>query len=250
MLLLFWILLLLSLLCMGYYLLIIAYSGIGATFSKFWLITGMTGILSSLVVWAMIVNKIKVPVGVSFLLISVLLIGFILFLLIEGTLLYHSGHKAEAGMDYIIILGAQVRGMTITKSLLKRLNTAQAYLKANHHTVAIVSGGMGEKEAITEAEAMKQYLVKKGIDEKRIIKEDQSRNTFENILYSKHYIKDNAKVAIVTNGFHIFRSISIAKKQGLKEVQGLAAPTDRILAVNYYVREAIGVLKDKLLGNI
>jgi vancomycin permeability regulator SanA len=61
---------------------------------------------------------------------------------------------------------------------------------------------------------------------------------------------ENTSVAIVTNGFHIFRSVSIAKKQGLSQAQGLAAPSDQILTLNYYVREVVGVLKDFVFGNI
>ena len=248
--LLFWIILFLSILSLGYFILITVYSGYGTTFSEFWLIIGMAGILNSIVVRTMNLHNIKVSGGLSFLLVIIISMGLFLLILIEGILICYSHQKAEPGMDYIIILGAQVRGTTITKSLLKRLNTAAAYLEVNTDTMAIVSGGKGEMEAVTEAEAMKRYLIKIGIAGKRIIKEDKSRNTFENILYSKKYLKPNAKVAIVTNGFHIFRSISIAKKQGLIQVQGLAAPTDRILAVNYYTREAFGVLKDKMLGNI
>jgi uncharacterized SAM-binding protein YcdF (DUF218 family) len=116
--------------------------------------------------------------------------------------------------------------------------------------VAIVSGGKGSKEAITEAEAMHLYLMTKGIQPTRIIQEDKSTNTKENIHFSKAFLKDNATVAIVTNGFHIFRATSIAKKQGITLVQGLAAPTDLLLSINYYVREAVGVLKDKVFGNL
>jgi uncharacterized SAM-binding protein YcdF (DUF218 family) len=177
-------------------------------------------------------------------------IGIITFICIEGAIIGHSKQKADAGINYIIILGAQVRGTEITKNLIKRLNAAISYLKDNPETITIVSGGKGDSETLTEAEAMKQYLLQHNIKESHIIKEDRSRNTFENVLYSKSLLKSGGTVAIVTNGFHIYRSICIAKKQGLNQAQGLAAPTDRILAVNYYFREAVGVLKDKLLGNL
>ena len=154
-------------------------------------------------------------------------------------------------MDYLIVLGAQIRGTRITNSLYKRLKTAETYLKENPDTLVIVSGGQGSGEDITEAQAMKEFLIENGIREDRILVEDKSTNTHENILYSKKLInRADAKVAVVTNGFHIFRSIGIAKKQGLENVQGLSAPSDPILLVNYYIREVFGVVKDFLFGNM
>ncbi len=174
-----------------------------------------------------------------------------IFILLEGTLIYHANKKAEPGMDYLIVLGAQVKGTTISKQLKKRLDTATTYLEENPMTVVIVSGGQGSGEDISEAEAMKRYLLEKKITENRIVMEDKSTSTNENIRFSKVLItKKNATVVIVTNGFHIFRSISIAKKQGIERVHGLAAPSDSILLLNYYIREAAGVLKDKLCGNL
>jgi uncharacterized SAM-binding protein YcdF (DUF218 family) len=167
----------------------------------------------------------------------------------EAIIISHAKQKAGQGMDYMVILGAQVRGTTITRSLLRRLDTAVIYLKNNPKTVVIVSGGRGETEAVTEAEAMKQYLIRQGISENRIIKEDKSRNTYENFRYSKAFIQPGSTIVIVTNGFHMLRSMRLAKRLGLN-AQGISAPTDAILAVNYYVREAVGIMKDKLLGNI
>jgi uncharacterized SAM-binding protein YcdF (DUF218 family) len=199
----------------------------------------------------MIKNGIKLPNFWRFLVVITVSISFCLFLILEGTIIYYSAKKADPGADYLIVLGAQVRGTTITKSLKKRLDTAIDYLEDNPETVVIVSGGQGTGEAVSEAEAMKKYLVLKGIKASSIITEDKSTNTNENIRFSRNLMKgDNSSVVIVTNGFHIFRSLSIARKQGLSGVQGLAAPSDRILVINYYIREAVGVLKDFLFGNI
>jgi uncharacterized SAM-binding protein YcdF (DUF218 family) len=240
----------LSMLSLLYYLLIIFYAGFRATFSWFWLFAGIGGFLLSLVLRRMINRGIEPTEGLIILIITAVLTGGGIFLLIIGTLLRYANLKAEKGLDYIIILGAQVRGTVISKALRRRLETAVIYLKDNPETIAIVSGGRGNRETISEAEAMELYLVEKGIKKSRIRKEDRSRNTFENILFSKTFLDDNSTFAIVTNGFHIYRSISIAKKQGLKEVKGLAAPTDKLLCINYYIREAAGVLKDKLFSNI
>lgn len=247
---LFWLIFCLSMFSLLYYFIITAYAGFGASFSWFWLIAGLAGVLVCLTLKYMLVHNNKAERIFSVLITVILVIGLGILALIDSIVISHTNRKAEMGVDYIIVLGAQIRGNVITKSLRKRLDTAAAYLKKNPDTKAVVSGGRGKGEALTEAEAMKQYLIRNGISKDRIIKEDKSRNTFENILYSKPLLKPDSSAAIVTNGFHIFRSVHIARKQGLTRVQGLAAPTDRLLAVNYYVREAVGVLKDKLLGNL
>ena len=244
------ILLSLSILSLLYYCLITLYAGNGTTFSWFWITAGTIGLLLSCLFRYLSIHNIEMRYGLPFLIAIIIAIGLGIFALIEVIIISHANKKAEIGLDFIIILGAQVKGTRISKTLLKRLDTAEAYLRENTKTIAIVSGGKGEKEAISEADAMSDYLIGRGISGNRIMKEDKSKNTFENILYCKTFIKTNSSVAIVTNGFHLFRSISIAKKQGINQVQGLAAPTDRILAVNYYTREAVGVLKDRLLGNI
>jgi len=233
-----------------YYFIIMIHAGFGSTFSWFWIAVGLGSILMSMAFRYLEENEIMIPSFWSYMMIAIFLVGISTFATIVGILLYHARQKAEQGMDYLLVLGAQIRGTRITKSLKKRLDTAITYLNSNSRTLVIVSGGKGVGEMITEAEAMKQYLVVKGIESSRIIKEDKSINTNENILYSKLKIKENASVAIVTNGFHIFRATSIAKKRGIAQVQGLAAPTDRLLSINYYVREVAGVMKDKLFGNL
>jgi len=196
-------------------------------------------------------NDINVPKFLRIIGITLIAIGLCIFTFVEGTIIFHANQEADQDMDYLIVLGAQVRGTRVTKTLQKRLDTATIYLKENPKTLAIVSGGQGAGEDISEAEAMKKYLLEQGIAENRIIKEDKSTNTDENIRYSKNIINDeDATTAIVTNGFHVYRAVAIAKKQGLNHVQGLAAPSDQILLINYYVREVLGVIKDKVVGNL
>lgn len=247
---LFGVVLILSIISLIYYVIITMYAGLGASFSSFWLVNGLIGLAVSNGIYYMILQDIYLILMIRVLIIVFVSVVVLIFAIIEGMLLYHSKSEGNHGLDYIIVLGAQVKGTIICKALKRRLDTSIQYLKENPETQVIVSGGQGAKELITEAQAMHQYLIVCGISKKRIIKEDRSRNTFENILYSKTFLKPNASVGIVSNGFHIFRAVSVAKKLGLVKAQGIAAPTDRILALNYYVREAIGVLKDKLIGNM
>lgn len=241
----------LGVLCLIYYGVITAYAGLGTAFAGFWIFTGIGLILLGCILSYIAAHHCKLPSPWNYILTAMVALGLCVFLLVEGTIIHYSNKEAEQGADYVIVLGAQVRGTTVTKSLKNRLNTAVEYLKDNTQTLVIVSGGQGTGEDITEAEAMSSYLKSMGIPAERIIKEESSTNTAENIKYSKLLIKgDESKVVIVTNGFHVFRALSIAKKQGLVQAQGLAAPSDKILVLNYYVREAAGVLKDFLVGNI
>ena len=170
---------------------------------------------------------------------------------IESLILCCENKKAISNADYMIILGAQVKGSTVSRSLRYRLDTAVDYLKDNKQTKVIVSGGQGKGEDITEAEAMFVYLVNKGVEPSRIIKEENSTNTVENIQYSRTYIDDAQKnILIVSNGFHLYRALAIGKKQGLEYSSGLAAPTDTIMRPHYYLREALAILKYKITGNI
>ena len=228
--------------CLVYYGIITMYAGVGTAFAWFWICAAISLFLLSLVIIYLMKNEIKLPSLIRHIVITIML---------EGTIIYHSQKEAKPGAEYLIVLGAQVRGDRITKSLKYRLDTAKDYLNSNLETKVIVSGGQGPGENLSEAEAMSRYLVERGIDENRIIMEANSTNTVENIQFSKKLLpNENVSIGVVTNGFHVFRSICIAKKQGLTDVQGLAAPSDQILTINYYVREAAGVMKDLLFGNI
>ncbi len=234
-----------------YYGVVIYYAGIRASFSWIWLLLGTGCFLASLILRYLYLHDIvlsKVLVFAGVIPAAAVVAGLAL---IEGIIIYHSREKADPGMDFIIVLGAQVKGRKITKSLGKRLEAAAAYLEENPTTKTIVSGGRGPGEEITEAEAMAAYLSARGISSEKILKEDKSTNTEENIRFSKQYIRnDKARVAVVTNGFHIFRALRLARKQGFTGIQGIAAPSDPLLSVNYYVREVFGVIKDLVRGNL
>lgn len=94
------------------------------------------------------------------------------------------------GRRWIIVLGAQVRGRKITDSLKRRLDCALAYLTEHPDVHVIVSGGQGKGEEVTEAYAMAQYLENAGIDSGRIVQEDASVNTLENLKFSGKLIED------------------------------------------------------------
>ena len=98
---------------------------------------------------------------------------------------------------------------------------------------------------------MCQYLTEKGLDSKRILMEDKSVSTKENLTFSKELIeKEDAKIVIVTNNFHVYRATLLAKKLGYESPQGIGSSTDYHLFINYMVREAFALAKEKFQGNI
>ncbi|MGX5467015.1 YdcF family protein [Bacillus toyonensis] len=165
--------------------------------------------------------------------------------------IYKHGHmKATDYADYIIVLGSKVNGTKPSYSLQYRIDKAAEYLKSHEKTIAIVSGGQGKGEDISEALAMKQGLMKQNIAEDRIIMEDKSTSTDENITFSKPLIPANMKKGmIVTNDFHMFRAKKIAAKQGL-QLEGLPAKTPKPIIIPSNVREYLAITQYWFMNRI
>ncbi|MCK1992764.1 YdcF family protein [Peribacillus muralis] len=172
---------------------------------------------------------------------AVLLIVYFGFLHLKIQESMHQPIPGEA--DYLIILGARVKGSVPSLSLQYRIDKAAEYLTANKQTVTIVSGGKGPGEDISEAQAMQQALVEQGIEEARIILEDNSTTTYENIVFSKKLIPDpKAHGVIVSNDFHIYRAVKIATKEGLN-IEGVPAKTPKVSMPKSYLREYLAISK-------
>ncbi|WP_147535496.1 YdcF family protein [Bacillus marasmi] len=174
-----------------------------------------------------------------------IIIGFSLLYLVylQYKIYLHSEVKPSKNADYLIILGARVHGTTPSLTLQERINTAAEYLKENKSTLAIASGGQGPDEKISEAEAIKRELIKQGIHTSRIILEDRSTDTYQNLKYSKKLLPGDANNGlIVTNEFHLYRSIMIAKDENLF-VSGLPAKTPLIAVPKSYSREYLAITK-------
>ena len=153
-------------------------------------------------------------------------------------------------MDYVIVLGAQIYEYGPSVVLRYRLDKTIEYLQENPETICIVSGGQGENEPFTEAEGMANYLMQKGIDKDRIRKEESSQNTIQNIRFSMALMEEGSSVGIITNNFHLFRALAIAKKQGLSNCVGIPADSKAIYLPNNMLREFFGILKDFCVGNL
>ncbi|MBO5248452.1 MAG: YdcF family protein [Clostridia bacterium] len=151
-------------------------------------------------------------------------------------------------MQTVIVLGCSVRGETPSLMLRYRLEAALEWMTMHPNSVAVLCGGQGEGEDISEAECMKRWLMQHGIDESRLKKEDTSTNTRENIRNAKKIVDDNTddptQAVVVSTGFHLFRSKRICESEGFS-AYGIAAkmPELPFFHLNYYCREFASVLK-------
>lgn len=237
---------LLGILCLIYYAFVNIRFGY-TTFSEFYLILGLILIIyyisSRKIKEYFVLNKLWNIMKIVF------FIGMAVFILIEGAIIMYPKKNID-NSDYVVILGAGLRGDSITATLRDRLNATIDYVnKSNFDGKIVVSGGQGPGESITEAEAMKKYLISNGI-KNDIIMEDKATNTFENFKFSKEKIKnitgnsiDNYKVKVITTDFHVLRSSILAKRNNYDNVTFYSSNTKWYLVPTLYAREFFAFFK-------
>ena len=241
---------LLGIIFLFYFICIALFVGHGTNFYFIWLFLGAAAISFSVLGKKGFFAE-HIPLWFRRIFVIGFCLVFLLFVVVEGFIISGFSAKGQPGADYVIVLGAQMKKSGPSKALQYRLDEAIRYLKENPNSVVIVSGGQGSDEHISEAQGMYDYLVEKGIKAERIIKEDQSRNTFQNLTFSAEFLdKEKDSVAIVSNNFHVFRAVKIAEKAGYQNVSGIAAKGEPFLQFNNMMREFFGVMKDFVFGNM
>lgn len=163
-----------------------------------------------------------------------------------------AANSAPNGSSTVIVLGCKVRGDVPSLMLGQRITAAYCYLEANPDAICIASGGQGADELISEAECIKRVLVERGIAEERIILEDKSTSTDENIRFSAGKMEEygiSGSVTIVTNEFHQLRASMIADKYGL-DSGAVSVRTTTYLLPTYWLREWFGVVYQFLFGSV
>ncbi len=186
-----WILGISSMLCFGYFIMIMIYSGPGTSFAVIWLIlalclgAGASGRLvgrlrgSGLPLWLRVSSA------------TILATGLVVFVIVEILVFTGVAREDPKGLDYVIVLGAKVQKEGISKSLKMRLDKAIQYSEENPDTIFVLSGGKGKDEPVAEAQAMYDYLVYNGVPEEKLLMELQSTSTVENIAYSRLIIEQD-----------------------------------------------------------
>ena len=265
-----------SILCLIYYGIIVVYSGVKTSFSVIWLILAFCLALMAAASHFHSRFKERIPLPLTVSAVTVAAALFVIFLSVEAAMALNFVSFKKQSVDYLIVLGAQVKGDEMSNSLRYRLEKALEYAEIHPNTVLVLSGGQGEGENISEAGMMYQYLKEHGVPEYQMIKEEQSTSTYENMVYSRLLIEERENerrttirnvmhaagylvppdeevpihVGIVTSNFHMLRAKGIARKVGIQDPYGISSESDPVLFVHFCVRECFAILKDKFMGNM
>ena len=177
-------------------------------------------------------------------------VGFVYLAIVEVPIIRESSGDDDTEYDYIIVLGAAVHGDTPSLSLIERMTAARSYMLSHPDAAAIVSGGQGNNENLSEAQAMFDWLTKNGIAAERIIKEDRATSTLDNLKFSFDIIsaRGGGSAAVVTSEYHIYRAKLLAQSLDW-DIGAVAAHTTYFpIEVNYFIREAFGVTYQWVFG--
>ena len=239
-----------AVLCLLYYIIIVIYSGVSTSFALIWPCLAIFLGLLAAGWWFGSQHEGRIPVWIGVSVGTVCAAGFLILVITEVLIGWSAITATGQPADYVIVLGARVRGAKISNSLKQRLDRAIEYSEEYPNTVLVLSGGKGPGEEISEAACMYDYLTAHGVEPGRLILEDQASNTAENFALSKPLLYEagvdpaEGRVAVVTNDFHIARSELIAAREGYGDVAGIPAPLPWVhLEINYTLREAFAMVK-------
>lgn len=161
----------------------------------------------------------------------------------------YANYKTNGSAETVIVLGCKVKGSSPSKYLYDRCTAAAEYLNENPNAVAILSGGQGPDEDISEAQCMENVLSEMGIEKSRLIQENKSTNTRENLSFSAQIIEENQlsrEVLVVTNEFHQYRASIICRELDLG-FHSKSSSSSRYTLLTFYTRELMALLKELLL---
>jgi uncharacterized SAM-binding protein YcdF (DUF218 family) len=188
-------------------------------------------------------------------LIALLLAGVLSFSALLGVVLSGSHDRVQGEAQVMVILGCQVKPWGPSILLQDRLDKALDYLDDHPGLTVVVSGGQGRDEPMSEAQAMYDYLVEHGVDGERILLEDQSHNTDQNLRNTVELLADagydaDADIVVVSNGFHLTRVRMLWSRicGGDDNLSTLAAPSSHLPSrLKMYLREPLALVKSFVL---
>ncbi|MGN0373430.1 MAG: YdcF family protein [Enterocloster sp.] len=269
----------LAVLCTAYFVVIVLYAGIGTSFAFIWLFFAALLLFLAYGKWYYARNMERIPKWVPVSIITTCVAGLAVLILLCIQVFVGAASSDKPGLDYVIVLGARVKEHAVSNSLRKRLDRAILYAEENPDTILVLSGGKGSGEEVSEAEVMYEYLVYNGIRPDKLLLEERSVSTVENIAYSRIVIERNRlyekqehrteamprknptgnyvtaadrplEIGVLTSNFHIYRARMTAEKWGFENVYGISAESDPVLFIHLCVRECASIIKDRLMGNM
>ena len=182
-----------------------------------------------------------------------LILGLLVVGSTEAIIIHKSFGDPGEQVAYMVVLGAKVNADGPSVSLWDRICGAYEYMEEHPDVIAVVSGGQGTDEPITEAECMYRELVNLGIDPKRIWIEDEATSTWENMKFTLDLIEEKTgirpeKLGVLSSEYHLFRASLFARACDVEFV-GIPAKTSRLpQAINHFMREVAGVWHYIILG--
>jgi len=205
------------------------------------------GALSLFVIaYGILFNKIPKKVHIAAGIACLFPIALVLFLGIYG-----NTSNVDYTEDVVIVLGAGVRGESVTRPLARRLDEAFYHWQRNPDAYVIVTGGLGNRATITEAEAMARYLQRRGVPRSRILLEEYSTSTYENLKFARAILDEHFpgeySAVLITNDFHLYRAVQTARSVGLY-VNRRGAYTDWYSWPVNYLREMLAVVNMWVFG--
>ena len=231
------------------------FTGFGGFLSFVWLIPAFLGIL-----WAgMLAGKINLRKWQKRAMWYVLTPIIVFFLVVEVIIFSGFFEKPKEEPEYIVVLGTTVYEDGPCYLLRQRLKEAVKWANTYENAKIVVTGGQGETEPFTEGAEMKRYLIEElGVFKERILVEEASVNTYENMKFTgellekedENFSYEKTSVLVVTNNFHMYRAMKIAKKAGYENVSGAPSGTYIYLFPHYMVREFCAILKNLALGRM
>ena len=183
----------------------------------------------------------------------ILAAGLLVIGITEGIIIRKSFGDPKKDVEYMVVLGAKVNADGPSVSLWDRICGAYLYLEEHPQVIAVLSGGMGTDEPITEAECMYRELVALGIDPKRLWLEDEATSTWENLKFTLDLIEAKTgqrpeELGVLSSEYHLFRASLFAKACDVEFV-GIPARTSRWgQRINHFMREVAGVWHYLILG--
>lgn len=231
--------------CLIYGIIVLLIIGFGNIFSWFFALLGILFLFLSVLYEKLSITGRRI-------LILIMTAGLLAFGTLESQIIGYGRKQAKPDADYVILLGSGVSEKGISIDFKARIDAAYKYLKKNPKTYVIVTGAKGDNEPVSEASAARDYLLSLGLSENRIILEDQSYSTLQNLQNSGKLIEQEGKtigsssIVIVSSSFHLYRARYIAEQIGFRNISCLGSHGLRILDPQYYTREFFACIKEWL----